>query len=68
MVLPYQGLGRMVLVHTVMEPVTECLMPDGLILGFAGASVLVEVLVEAGAEVAAEADSVIGGRSELRSN
>ena len=48
---PHQRLGGMVQVHTVME----CLTADELIRGFAGALVLGEASVEAGAAVAAEA-------------
>ena len=64
MVLPYQGLGYMVLVHTAMEPVTVYLMLATVIRGLVEALALAEVSAEAevGAEVAAAADLVIGNR------
>ena len=60
-------LGAMVQVCTAMVPAMECLMAAGSIRGFAEALVLVsaEVLVEAGAAVAAEADLFIGSRFKL---
>ena len=60
MVLPYQGLGHMVQVHTVMELVTAYLIPATLIRGFAEALVSVAVSVAAGVLEAAEADLAAG--------
>jgi len=70
MVPPYQGLGHMVLVHTVMEAATVYLMLATLIRGFVEALVSAEVSVgaEAGAVVAVAADLVIGNRFKLASN
>ena len=70
MVPACRRLRPMVQVYMVMEPAMECLMQDGAIHGFAeaSASVLAEVSVGAGAEVAAEADWLIGGRFKLEGN
>jgi len=64
MVQPYQGLGHMMLVHTVIEPVTAYLMLVTVIRDLAEVLVLAEVSVEAeaGAEVVVVVDLVIGNR------
>ena len=68
MVLPYQGLGLMVLMHTAMELATVYLMLATAIRGFVGAWVLAEDSVVAGAEVEEEADLVIRGKLKFAGN
>jgi len=76
MVPAHRHLEPMVQVRTAMVPAMECRMVAWVIRGFAedlvlalvGALVLAEVSGGAGAAVAAEADSVIGGRFKLASD
>ena len=67
MVPAYQQSGHMVLVRTAMELAMVCLMLAGPIRGFAEVLALAEVLVGAGAVVAAAAGD-FGNRFKLAIN